>query len=101
MLATIAPFAKALGLAEELRAAVGGSTAFARRGPRIVMCQLDDDFVGAAELFAAMGNPTLEARQRLYAGERLLDAGSHAEGEAELQRRSRSTARWARRTTST
>ena len=52
----------------------------------IIVRQLDDDFVAAAELFVAMGNPTLEARQRLFAGELLVDRGAYAEGEAELDK---------------
>jgi class 3 adenylate cyclase/tetratricopeptide (TPR) repeat protein len=85
MLATVAPFAKTLGLAEELRAAVEGGANWTAWS-RIVICQLDDDFARAAELFAAMGNPTLEARQRLFAGERLIDLGMLAEGEVELRK---------------
>jgi hypothetical protein len=50
------------------------------------VCQLDDDFVGAAEGFVAMGNPTLEARQRLFAGELMMDRGRPAEGEVELEK---------------
>jgi tetratricopeptide (TPR) repeat protein len=85
MLTNVAPYARELGLADELRAAVKASP-HSKAWGRIIICQLDDDFVGAAELFAAMGNPTLEARQRLFAGERFIDRGAYAEGEAELEK---------------
>jgi len=47
---------------------------------------LAGDLRGAADRFAAMGNATFEARQRLHAGERLLASGQRAAGEIELQR---------------
>jgi len=85
MLTNIAPYARELGLADELRAAVEASP-HSKVWAEIIVRQLDDDFVGAAELFVAMGTPTLEARQRLFAGEFLVDGGAIAEGEAELQK---------------
>jgi len=85
MLASVAPYARELGLADELRAAVEASP-HSKAWARIIICQLDDDFVGAAELFAAMGNPTLEARQRLFAGELLVQQSAYAEGQAELNK---------------
>ncbi len=44
------------------------------------------DLAGAAELCAAMGAASQEARVRLWLAERLLTAGRHAEGVAELTR---------------
>jgi predicted ATPase/class 3 adenylate cyclase len=85
MLTNVAPYARALGLADELRAAVEASP-HSKVWAAIIECQLDGDFVGAAELFAEMGNPTLEARQRVFAGELLVDRGEYAEGEAELNK---------------
>jgi class 3 adenylate cyclase/tetratricopeptide (TPR) repeat protein len=46
---------------------------------------LDGDFVRAAEIWAAAGSPTLEARARLRAAEDLIEAGRRTEGEAELE----------------
>ena len=85
MLVSVAPYARKLGLADELRAAVDASP-HSKVWAEIIVRQLDDDFVAAAELFVAMGNPTLEARQRLFAGELLVDRGAYAEGEAELDK---------------
>jgi hypothetical protein len=47
---------------------------------------LDRDFARAAEIWAAGGSPTWEARLRLRAAEELIETGHRAEGEAELQK---------------
>jgi len=47
---------------------------------------LDRDFVCAAEMWAAAGSPTFEARSRLRAAEELIETGRRAEGEAELNK---------------
>jgi len=85
MLTLIAPYARTLGLAQELRVAVE-ATSHSHAWARVILRQLDDDFVEAAELFMAMENPTLEARQRLFAGELLVEQGALAEAELELRR---------------
>jgi len=85
MLTLIAPYARTLGLAQELRVAVE-ATSHSHAWARVILRQLDDDFVEAAELFMAMENPTLEARQRLFAGELLVEQGALAEAEVELRR---------------
>ena len=46
----------------------------------------DGDFSRAANLYAAIGSPTLEAEARLCAAEELIEAGRRAEGEAELEK---------------
>ena len=46
---------------------------------------LDGDFVRAADILAALGTPTGEADARLRAAERLVAAGRHAEGAAQLE----------------
>jgi len=47
---------------------------------------LDRDFVRAAELWAAAGSPTWEARLRLRAAEELIEAGRRHDGEVELRK---------------
>ena len=47
---------------------------------------LDRDFVRAADMWAAAGSPTWEARLRLRAAEELVGTGRRAEGEVELQK---------------
>lgn len=86
-LAVIAPHATRLGMAEDLRAAVEEAP-----GPKperwlaAVRRSLDGDLRGTADLFAAIGSPTWEARTRLLAGEQLLEEGRREEGEAEVRR---------------
>jgi len=84
ILGMMAPVAAELGIQEELRGvlteALEGpwedAARFAARG----------DHSQAADLFASMGSPTLEAFFRLAAAESLHAAGRRALGEAELER---------------
>jgi len=78
----VAPYAGHLGVREELREIV--ETAPPSAWTDASLLSLDLDFRGAAEIFAAMPSPTLEARQRSSAGEHLIEAGRRAEGEVEL-----------------
>ncbi len=84
---SVAPFAEDLGVTDRLRAAVADAPG--RKGSRwrhTVLLSLDGDYRGAADLFAEMGNPTLEAEARLLAGERFVDRGLGVDGETELAR---------------
>ncbi len=81
---TVAPNAAHLGVREELREIV--ATAPSSAWNDASRLSLDLDFRGAAGVFAAMPSPTLEAWQRRSAGAHLIEAGRHAEGEAELQK---------------
>jgi hypothetical protein len=84
---SVAAFAEELGATDRLRAAVADAPGRkASRWRRTVMLSLDGDYRGAADLFAKMGNPTLEADARLLAGERFVDQGLGADGEIELTR---------------
>ena len=56
-----------------------------RRWNEVVLACLDRDFVRAAEIWAAGGSPTWEARLRLRAAEELIDAGNRAEGEEQAR----------------
>jgi len=78
----VAPHAGRLGVREELREIV--ATAPPSAWTDASLLSLDLDFHGAAEIFAAMPSPTLEAWQRRSAGEHLIEAGRRAEGEVEL-----------------
>ena len=80
----VAPYAEHLGVREELREIV--ATAPSNAWTDTSLLSLDLDFSGAAEIFAAMPSPTLEAWQRKSAGEYLIQAGRRAEGEVELQK---------------
>ena len=80
----VAPYAGHLGVREELREIVATAPPSAWNDASLL--SLDLDFRGAAEIFAAMPSPTLEAWQRRSAGAHLIEAGRHAEGEAELQK---------------
>lgn len=80
----VAPHAGRLGVREELREIVETAPPSAWNDASLL--SLDLDFRGAAEVFAAMPSPTLEAWQRRSAGAHLIEAGRHAEGEAELQK---------------
>jgi tetratricopeptide (TPR) repeat protein len=86
-LAICGVFADELGMTAELRAAVEKAPGPEFRGWQdAFLLVLAGDLRGAADRFAAMGNATFEARQRLHAGERLLASGQRAAGEVELQR---------------
>ena len=86
-LAVCAHFAGRLGVSEKLRQAVEQTEGTEFRGWREpILLALAGDARGAADQFAAMPNPTFEARQRLFGGEYLVDAGRHAEGETELRK---------------
>jgi tetratricopeptide (TPR) repeat protein len=61
---------------------VGGTRPWAEAA-RLV---LGGDFMGAAEVYAAMGSLPDEADARLRAARSLVDAGSRAEADAQLQR---------------
>ncbi|MDQ3379823.1 MAG: AAA family ATPase [Actinomycetota bacterium] len=78
----VAPYAEHLGVREELRAIV--ATAPPNAWNDASLLSLDLDFRGAAEVYAAMPSPTLEAWQRRSAGIHLIEAGRRAEGEVEL-----------------
>lgn len=80
----VAPYAGHLGVREELREIVATAPPSAWNDASLLA--LDLDFRGAAEIFAAMPSPTLEAWQRRSAGAHLIEAGRDAEGEAELQK---------------
>ncbi|MBA3433213.1 MAG: hypothetical protein H0U08_03875 [Actinobacteria bacterium] len=80
----VAPYAGHLGVREELRQIVETAPPSAWNDASLRSLELD--FRGAAEIFAAMPSPTLEARQRSSAGEQLIQAGRRAEGEVELQK---------------
>lgn len=54
------------------------------RWKELALTCLDRDFVCAAEMWAAGGSPTWEARLRMRAAEELIETGRRAEGEVEL-----------------
>jgi class 3 adenylate cyclase/tetratricopeptide (TPR) repeat protein len=86
-LAICGVFAGELGVTNELRTAIEEAPGPAFRGwHEVFLLILAGDLLGAADRFAAMGNRAFEARQRLHAGERLVDSGHRAAGEAELRR---------------
>jgi tetratricopeptide (TPR) repeat protein len=86
-IASLALVADELGITEELRTAVEESP-----GPpsvpwrTVLVLILEGDLRRAADIYATMPNPTLEASTRLHAGERLLELGYREQGEAELRR---------------
>jgi class 3 adenylate cyclase len=86
-LGPLALVADRLGVVDELRRAVEHAA-----GPQNVpwrttlLLILDEDLRGAAEIYAAMPNPNMEAESRLEAGERLIAAGERDAGEAELRK---------------
>jgi class 3 adenylate cyclase/tetratricopeptide (TPR) repeat protein len=84
LLGQLTPVAAELGLEPEIRAAIHD----APDGPweTVARAEADGDFSRAADLFAELGSPTLEARDRLAAAEQLFAAGRRDEGEAELER---------------
>ena len=72
---------------DELRAAIEKAPGPEFRGWQdAFLLVLAGDLRGAADRFAAMGNATFEARQRLHAGERLLTSGQRAASAVELQK---------------
>ena len=83
----LALVADRLGVVEELQGAVEQGP-----GPQdipwrtVLRLILDGGFRQAADVYASMPNPTLEALTRLHAGERLLELGRQEEGEVELRR---------------
>jgi tetratricopeptide (TPR) repeat protein len=86
-LAICGVFAEELGMTAGLRAAIEKAPGKEFRGWQdAFLLVLAGDLRGAADRFAAMGNATFEARQRLHAGERLLASGQRAAGDVELQR---------------
>ncbi len=52
----------------------------------LALATLDGDFVRAAEMWAAAGGPTSEARLRMRAAEELIAAGRRQDGEVELRK---------------
>jgi class 3 adenylate cyclase/tetratricopeptide (TPR) repeat protein len=86
-IASLALAANELDVTEELRTAVEESP-----GPQsvpwrtVLVLILEGDLRGAADVYATMPNPALEAKTRLHAGERLLALGEREQGEAELRR---------------
>jgi hypothetical protein len=80
----VAPYAAHLAVREELREIVAAAPSNAWNDTSLL--SLDLDFRAAAEIFAAMPSPTLEAWQRRSAGAHLIEAGLRAEGEIELQK---------------
>jgi len=83
-LAPFTPAARQLGLSEEVRALVEGAPESPWKD--VALAGASGDFSRAADLYAVMGSPTLEAEARLCAAEALIQAGRRAEGEAELQK---------------
>ena len=83
----IGHLAEELGVADQLRKVFVEASAY-RDVPwtRTALLALDGNFHEAAEIFASMGNPTLEARMRLRAGERFIAQGRQAEGEGEAEK---------------
>jgi tetratricopeptide (TPR) repeat protein len=80
-------FADELGITDELRAAIEKAPGPEFRGwQKAFLLVLAGDLRGAADRFAAMGNTTFEARQRLHAGERLVASGQRAAGDVQLQK---------------
>jgi hypothetical protein len=75
-------------LAFEFETALRQALAEAPEGPwkELAFTFLDRDFVGAADIWAAGGSPTFEARVRLRAAEELIETGRHAEGEEQARR---------------
>ncbi|HXG77618.1 MAG TPA: AAA family ATPase [Gaiellaceae bacterium] len=87
VLSVITPHAARLGVADELRAVLATLPGpHPLRWTDAVLLGLEGDLRGAAEAFAALGSPTLEARARLLAGERLLAEGNRTGAEAELRK---------------
>jgi class 3 adenylate cyclase/tetratricopeptide (TPR) repeat protein len=52
----------------------------------LALAFLDRDFAHGADVWAAAGNPTWEARVRLRAAEQLMETGQHAEGAEQARR---------------
>ena len=81
------PTADQLGVGDELHRAFEEIPEPGYRPWRdAALLALQGEYRPAADVFADMGNTTLEAKQRLYAGQHLIEQGSQAEGQAELQR---------------
>jgi class 3 adenylate cyclase/tetratricopeptide (TPR) repeat protein len=86
-LAICGVFADELGVTDELGAAIEKAPGAEFRGWQdVFLLVLAGDLRAAADRFAAMGNATFEARQRLHAGERLLASGQRVAGDVELQK---------------
>ena len=83
----LAPYADALGVEDELRAAVAAGA-----GPRVpvwrrtIELTLGGELSAAADVLAAAGNVTGEANLRKLAGLRLASAGRSEEARADLER---------------
>ena len=83
----LAPYANALGVDDELRAAVAVGA-----GPRVPVWRrtmeliLGGELSAAADVMAAAGNVTAEANLRKLAGLRLSSAGRSEEARADLER---------------
>jgi class 3 adenylate cyclase/tetratricopeptide (TPR) repeat protein len=78
------PVARELGIQEELRDVLAAAPE--RAFNQAARAGAAGDHSRAADLYAAMGSPSLEALHRLAAAESLLTAGRREEGEAELER---------------
>jgi class 3 adenylate cyclase/tetratricopeptide (TPR) repeat protein len=74
-------------LAPEFEPALREALGNAPSGPwkELAFVCLDRDFVRAADIWAAGGSPTLEARVRLCAAEELIDSGRRAQGEEQAR----------------
>jgi tetratricopeptide (TPR) repeat protein len=84
ILGVLSSVARRLGLQQELRALL-------ERAPEspwkdVALAGARGDFSRAADLYAGIGSPTLEAEARLCAAEELVDAGHRAEGEGQLEK---------------
>jgi len=84
-LSRVAHFADQFGVVDELREVLEENT-HDLPWIRAALLALNGDLRAAADVFAEMGNLTLEAEQRLHAGERSIERGRRSEGEAELRR---------------
>jgi class 3 adenylate cyclase len=84
MLGLLTEVAIELGIQQDVREALERAS----DGPweRAARAGANGDFSGAADLYASMGAPALEAMNRLAAAETLLAAGRRDEGEGELER---------------
>jgi class 3 adenylate cyclase/tetratricopeptide (TPR) repeat protein len=86
-LTRLAPFARELGIGDDLRDAVAAGV-----GPtfpiwrRVIELVLADEISAAADVMASAGNPTIEAALRRHAGLRFAAAGRSDEADLELRR---------------
>lgn len=73
-----------LGLRDELREIVERSLEGTWKD--LTTAGARGELVRAADLYRGLGVPSFEALARLFAGEELIAAGRHAEGEVEVER---------------